>query len=307
MACGEKSLTHSTKICRDESSPQIFAKNHKAVLAFGIGGVENGELSRARSIAYREETQEYFITDQANSRIQIFNSHGKFVHTFGNNDLILPSYLVLHEQFLFVTDWGWLGYSLFKYEISSLQMVKRIGKNGFDPLIDYNVLRKPAIAPNYNLYVPDNNNNRICIFTQNLEFVQDIKSTGLISPVDITFHKEHMYVLTNFGTHCVHIFNFNGEIIESILTRSELDCGMQVRFPSSFLIASDSNIIISDLVDHSIKIFDPTAKFLLYKIGGEGNEFGYFFYPKGIFLTSKGELIVISMNERYGVQIFEFV
>ena len=281
-----------------------YSLMHKPIAGFGQCGSDYGEFLRTRGVACRHETQEIFVTDQENSRIQIFDVHGEYICAFGQQDLVRPSYLVIHEDFLFVTDWGWLGYSLYKFDLTSLRLIKRIGKNGFDPIFDYNLLRQPFIGPDNALFIPDNNNNRICVFTINLKRTQAIQNENLVHPLDVTFHKGFMYILSDSAPQCVFQCNIYGNIISSFVSHGESDNMSYVKHPSSFIIDCESNIIISDLTDHCVKVFDPKGKKILRKIGGQGNEFGHLYYPKSIFLTKKGNLIITSMNELYAIQIF---
>ena len=281
-----------------------YSLMHRPIVGFGQCGSDCGEFLRTRGVAYRHETEEIFIIDQENSRIQIFDVHGRYIYSFGQQELIRPSYLIIHENFLFVTDWGWLGYSLFKFDTTSLRMLKRIGKNGFDPILDYNLLRQPFIGPKNALYIPDNNNNRICVFTMNLRRTQVIQIENEIYPLDVAFHKGIMYVLSNSAPQCVFQCDVYGNIISSFITRGEFDERTHVKHPSSFTIDCKSNIVISDLTDHCVKVFDPQGRNILRRIGGQGNEFGHLYYPKSILLTKNGNLIITSMNELYAIQIF---
>lgn len=286
------------------SGSPSYSLMHKPLVGFGHCGSECGEFLRTRGVTFRHETQEIFIIDQDNSRIQIFDVHGKYIYSFGQQELFRPAYLVIHEEFLFVTDWGWLGYSLFKFDITSLRLLKRTGKNGYNPKFDYNLLRQPFIGPKDTLYIPDNNNNRICVFSMNLKQTQVIQYENSINPLDVAFHNGFIYILSNSASHCLFQCDLFGNILSSFITRGEVDNQTYVKHPSSFIIDCKSNIIISDLTDHCIKVFDPLGKNILRKIGGQGNEFGRLYYPKSIILTKKGNLIVTSLNELYAIQIF---
>ena len=270
-------------------------------------GEQVGELERFRSVAYREETKEIFAADEKNSRIQIFHIEGHFVFEFGEDELEMPSGLLIQEGYLFVTDWGWLSHSIFKYELTSLKLKKKIGINCFDPEKGYNLLRQPCTGPNGYIYIPDNNNNRICIFTKQLERTKVIKLEGISSPVDIKFNNDQMYILSNTDKQCIHVCTLSGDKIESLITSGEFRERMQVQFSNYFLIDPTNNIVISDFNSHDVKVFDASGTSLLYRIGGRGEGEGALVYPMGIVLTRAGQLIVASENRGYGIQVFESV
>ena len=270
-------------------------------------GEQTGELERLRGVAFREETKEIFVADEKNSRIQIFHIEGHFIHEFGEEDLEMPSGLLIQEGYLFVTDWGWLSHSIFKYELNSLKLKKKIGINCFDPDKGYNLLRQPCTGPNGHIYIPDNNNNRLCIFTLVLERIKVIKLNEVTSPVDIKFSNDQMYVLSNTDKYCIHVCTLSGDRIESLVTRGEFRERMQVQFSNYFLIDPTNNIVISDFNSHDVKVFDASGTALLYKVGGRGDGEGGLVYPMGIVLTKAGQLIVASENRGYGVQVFETI
>ena len=273
-------------------------------VAVGANGDQKGELDGPRGVAYREDTREIFVVDEKNSRIQIFNGDGAWIHEFGEEELDTPSSLLVLEGFLYVTDWGWLGTSLFKYDLTNLKVKKRSGKNNFDPEKCYNLLRQPFAGDDGRIYIPDNNNNRICIFSKQLERTEVIKLRGVRSPIGINVYNDQLYILSNVGKFCVHVLTLGGDIIESVITRGEFRSKMQVQFPSYFLIDPHRNIVVSDFGDHIIKVFSPNGKSLLYRVGEYGHHMGELVHPMGILITRGGDLIVVSENTNYGLQVF---
>ena len=268
-------------------------------------GEQAGDLERLRGVAYREETKEIFVADEKNSRIQIFHIEGHLIHEFGDDELEMPSGLLIHEGYLFVTDWGWLSYSVFKYELNSLKLKKKIGMNCFDPEKGYNLLRQPCTGPGGFIYIPDNNNNRICIFTKVLEKIKIIQFDGITSPIDMKFTNDLMYVLSNTDKYCIHVCTLSGDRIESLVTRGEFREKNQVQFSNYFLLDPSNNFVISDFNGHDVKVFDPSGTTFLYRIGGRGEGEGELVYPMGIVITKAGHLIVASENRGNGVQVFE--
>ena len=277
----------------------IYRRMSQPAVAFAPAGEMQGKLDKPRGVAYREDTREIYVVDERNSRIQIFLLDGEFIHDFGEDDLEMPSNILLLDGALLVTDWGWLGVSLFKYELNSLKVKKRIGRNTFNPETGYNLLRQPCLGPNGHVYIPDNNNNRICVFTKSLVTVKDIDCEGMTSPVDIKFSQDLMYILSNTDKYCVHVCTLSGDRIESVITRGEFRARMQVQFSNYFFLDPNNNFVISDYHDHVIKVFNESGKNLLYKVGVDEMS-----YPMGMALTRAGELIVVSENIINGVLVF---
>ena len=277
----------------------IYRRMSQPAVAFGPAGELQGRLDKPRGVAYREDTREIYVVDERNSRIQIFLLEGDFVYDFGEDELEMPSNILLLDGALLVTDWGWSGVSLFKFELNTLKLKKKTGRNTFNPETGYNLLRQPSLGPNGHIYIPDNNNNRICVFTKNIDKVKNIDCVGMTSPVDIQFSQELMYVMSNTDKYCIHVCTLSGDKIESVITRGEFRARMQVQFSNYFLRDQNNNFIISDYNDHVIKVFNASGKNLLYKVGVDEMN-----YPMGMALTRAGELIVVSENILNGVLVF---
>lgn len=285
-----------------DTEPQVqplYRRMSQPAVAFGPAGETQGRLDRPRGVAYREDTREVYVVDERNSRIQIFLLDGEFVYDFGEDELEMPSNILLLDGMLLVTDWGWLGVSLFKYDLHTLRLKKKIGRNTFNPEIGYNLLRQPCLGPNGHVYIPDNNNNRICVFSKQLDRVRNIDCEGMTTPVDIKFSQDLMYVMSCTDNFCIHVCTLSGDKIESVITRGEFRARMQVQFSNYFLRDPNNNFIISDCNDHVIKVFNASGKNLLYKVGLDEMD-----YPMGMALTRAGELIVVSENILNGVLVF---
>ena len=78
---------------------------------------------------------------------------------------------------------------------------------------------------------------------------------------------------------------------------------MQVNSALYFCLDSQQNIIISDTGSDNIKAFTKEG-ILMHSIGGSGQAVGMFVSPRGIALNNELNLVVISCNCSYGLQIF---
>ena len=61
------------------------------------------ELNHPRGIVIDHETQNIFVADCLNDRIQVFKSDGEFLHSIGEKTIQLPRRICIYDQFLFVT------------------------------------------------------------------------------------------------------------------------------------------------------------------------------------------------------------
>ena len=122
-------------------------------------------------------------------------------------------------------------------------------------------------------------------------------------PFDVKLTTEEMYVLCSEDSPCVHVFNHTGNKMRSLITRGR---GVQVARSFFFYLDSKKNVIISDWSSHQIKIFSNEGA-LLQTLGERGRELGMLSYPHGLALTSNLNLVTVSYNYNYVLQIFSYV
>ena len=99
---------------------------------------------------------------------------------------------------------------------------------------------------------------------------------------------------------CVRVFSQAGEMLRSVVSRGEQ---MQVNSPNYFCIDSYENIIISNSGANDVKVFSKEGAHI-HTIGREGEQAGEFQCPMGLALTNELNLVVVSLNTNYGLQIF---
>ena len=80
------------------------------------------------------------------------------------------------------------------------------------------------------------------------------------------------------------------------------DC--DINRPSFFCLDANSNLLLRD--DSQIKIFSKEGT-LLHTLGESGHGVGMFQDFGGIAVTENRNLIVVSQNRMYSLQIFSFV
>ena len=154
-----------------------------------------------------------------------------------------------------------------------------------------------AIDPTGLIFIADSCNNRICVYDVDL-FHQ--RSINMEKPLDVKIARGQLYVLCHYSNPCMHVLTLNGVMECSLVT---CGAGMVVKGPVFFCLDSLNNFVISDQESHSIRVFSPEGN-LLHTIGREGHEPGSFSRPQGVAVTPNGNLVCVSNNINYGLQIF---
>ena len=273
-----------------------YATFHTSVVATGKKGRAPGELDIPHGVAIHEETHHIFVANRFNDRVEIFSETGEFLNQLGVGQLSHPWGIATHGDSVYVSCHG--DHTVSKFSLTEMCRVRWIGGMGSDngqfiyPL-------QLTTDPIGRVFIPDTNNNRICIHDPNLNHLRNITHDSMSLPYDIKVSRDRLYVLCPINNPCMHVLTLEGDMLHSLITRGE---GMDVSRPYFFCLDPLNNFVISDYGSHSIRVFSPEGN-LLHTIGREGHQPGMFSEPRGVAVTPN-RLVCVSMNENYRLQIF---
>ena len=201
----------------------------------------------------------------------------------------------VNKDHIFVTGVG--HNSLFKFCKNTLKLLN--STKGSEEL----QLSRPrglCIDTNGDVYVADCFNNRILIFSTNLQFESRFSTHKLFCPQDVKLTPDCVVVL-DWSPKCVHLFSRDGDYLSSCISQGQQNSLLY--HPRFFCLDLNGNILISDHDHHCIKIFTQSGE-LIHSIGREGNKKGEFISPYGIAISNSGVIFVVSDNPNYSLQCF---
>ena len=245
---------------------------------------------------FDEDTQQIYIADYGNNRVQVMSLQGEFITRFGQDVLQGPWGISVNKDHIFVTDVG--HDSLFKFCKNTLELLS--STKGSEEL----QLSMPCglcIDINGDVYVADYFNHRIVIFSTNLQFKSTFGTHKLNSPRDVKLTPDCVVVL-DWSPKCVHLFSRDGDYLSSCISQGKVQNSL-LYHPQFFCLDLSGNILISDCDHHCIKIFTQSGE-LIHSIGREGNKKGEFISPCGIAISNSGVIFVVSDNPNYSLQCF---
>ena len=273
-----------------------YSLKKQPVLAVGKKGTANNELNWPRGLALDEPNQLIYIADWGYSRIQVVSFAGKFLKMFGQGILKLPYGIAVTEDNVFVTDYRLS--ALLQFGKKDYKLVRRTGtERGGEGQLNYP--RGLCIDYNGDVYVAESSNDRVSVFSNDLNFLKLLGTQQLKKPRDVKVTPNSVVVLDN-SPNCIHFFSRVGDLLHSCITQGE--DGM-VYSPRFFCLDTAGNILITDYIRDSIKILSPSGQ-LIHEIGKEGHGRGELIYPFGICLSETGIIFVISDNRNFGLQSF---
>ena len=237
-------------------------------------GNKSGELNGPLGITI-DRKERVFIADCYNHRVQVFTLEGLFLSEFGKNELSKPYSIGLHENSVFVSDYG--RNAVFKYEIPNYHLVAQTEK---DQLNNPNGF---AVSRSSDMYVADSKNNRIAVFGAKLNFVKEIGKGKLHKPCDAKIRFHHIYAVDNGKPYHVHVFSKTGECLQSFISLEG------ETFWNFICFDRFNNILISDNAGRAVYVFTSEGVFVNRSVLCYG--------PTGIAVTHDNCVVWANVND----------
>ncbi|KAI6660316.1 E3 ubiquitin-protein ligase TRIM71-like [Oopsacas minuta] len=257
---------------------------------FPIGHGKN-ELARPHGLVYDKETERVFIADSGNNRIQIyppFNTSALKERTRTLSQIFIPDPkmdkpwgICLSKEYIFVTQYYGHCVDVYTYQKN---FITRFGSKGFGK----GKFSCPTgiCAIRDRIYICDSNNNCVQIFTRENKEYKFVKSFGihhLTNPLDIKTYNTDIFVLDS-SKRCLHKFDYNHKHLKNLITNG---AKCEVDNPKFFDIDEDGNFLISDWLNHSVKVFNCDG----VRTGVIG--LSLLMCPKGITAGKFGEVFIV--------------
>ena len=251
---------------------------------FGLAGNARGEIA---------------VTEFYNNRIQIFNSDGNFLRSFGCKvlGLQIPKGIVFHNNGnIFVGD------TVGRILIFNGRGVY-VGSFGMFGSLD-NQLSDPwglSVDSDGNVIVADKGNSSIKIFSPDGEFLMKIGGQGTLKSPVHCIQYEKCLVVSDKGEHCIKVFDRNGNFQYMFGKKGSGDG--EFNAPSCMAVNKSGHLMVCDECNHRVQVFELNGKFI-GKFGREGSNLGEFKNPASLAILSNGR-IAVSDWKNHRIQLFE--
>ena len=256
----------------------------RPVVSVGTRGNSRGEFLNPWGVVVEHKSENIYVADQSNNRVQVFDKEVKYLFEFGSDKMKSPLYIVIYKDRVFVTQNT--GGCLLVYDLNG-KFIQQVGTSGSAE----GQLKHPhGIAihnTNGDIYICDLSNNRIQIFSNDYSYKSQFGMSILKSPTDIQLTKDSIFVLS-LQNPFLYTFNYNLTQLHNTVCDSICK---HLKYPFSFIIDGNDNFIISDNNNNNIVIFNNTGH-LLHTLTDSISQ------PKGVCLNSNGGIIVVGSNNR---------
>ena len=237
---------------REIENPVIVASKHNEEKSKYVGIFFNNP----HSIAIHPETNNVYVCDAENHRVQVFTKYLEFLSDFSKN-MSHPYGMCISNNSVYVTQRG--GHCLNEYTAEG-KFLKSVGKQGKKKLEFNHPRGVTASIDEDRIYACDSENNRIQCLNLNLTFNSVISDIPHLLDIKIT--AEEIVVLT-VGDHWIRYYNYIHQLIRKIIPRREAG---YVTNPWCFCLDAEQNILITDWLADCVLIFTSKGE-LIHKFG----------------------------------------
>ncbi|WP_066387469.1 6-bladed beta-propeller [Neobacillus mesonae] len=236
---------------------QVFDQSGNNISTFGKAGSDKGELQFPYGIS-GDKSGNIYVADLYNGNISIFDTDGKFIKYFPDQDKLLkaPGGLRIYDEKLYVTDIK--ENKLFIFDMDGKKSME-IGKagTGNGQFIAPNAV---AVDKEGQIYVTDSGNNRIQVFNKDGKFLkiingsQDGKGESIfVNPRGVGVDSRgNVYIVSNMS-HNIYVYDKDGKEAE-VLGGMGTDNG-QFYLPNGLFIDENGAIYVTDTVNKRIQVF----------------------------------------------------
>ena len=123
--------------------------------------------------------------------------------------------------------------------------------------------------------------------------------SGVVEPCGVSISQRGDMVVTDWDSHCVHVFGPSGDKLRSIGTHGSGKG--QFDGPQGVAVDGEGNILVADFENHRIQKFTAKGQFLT-AVGTKGSGLLQFFFPTDIAISDK---VYVVDSGNYRVQILK--
>ena len=274
----------------------------KPVLCIGKEGSGEGLLSNPLGVAVTAK-DEVVVADNQNHRVQVFDSNGTFLRSFGHKgenagEFKNPTGIAINK------DRNILVSECYNHRVQILSWEGRhLGSFGSKGNLDSQLLNPwgLSLSSTGNVIVADRGNKLIKIFTPDGRFVMKIGGQGSFSFPAHCVQCGEYFIVSDSSEHCIKVFNREGHFQYKFGKSGKGDG--EFRWPWFMSVTQSKHLLVCDGENHRIQVFELDGKFV-GKFGTKGSKLGEFDEPRSVAILSNDQ-IVVSDGNNHRIQIFK--
>ncbi|XP_022790696.1 E3 ubiquitin-protein ligase TRIM71-like, partial [Stylophora pistillata] len=276
-----------------ETKPRQF----RPLLSFGKGGLLSGPYGVAVN-----ERDEILVTDTNNHRVQVFNSDGTYLRSFGKKgdeqgEFDCPSGIA-HDKNknIIVVDTNNHRVQLFSDQGEYLSQFG--GKGNLDHQLTSP--RGLSVDCNGNIIVAEDDQKCIKTFSSHGQFLYKLgegegEGEAFTAPRHCIQYNKHL-IVSDSGEHCIKVFDINGDFLYKFGNKGNGDG--QFNGPRFLSVNKAGHLMVCDRNNYRVQVFELSGKFVT-KFPNRGYGQVVFYCPTSTAVLSDGRIVVVDwMNAR---------
>ena len=276
------------------------SRSFRPVLSFGHEGASVGMFNKPWGVAVNGR-DEIAVTDAYNHRVQVFNSDGTYLRSFGRKGE-KPGELSFPLDITFDKNGNIIVVDDYRVQLFSEhgECLNHIGGRG---TLDhqFNYPHGLSLDRDGNFIVGDKDNHLVKIFSPTGKLLRKIGGHGILSrPLHCVQYGKY-YIVSDISDHCIKVFNSDGDFLYSFGKKGEGDG--EFNSPRCLSVTKEGELLVCDRNNHRIQIFELNGMFL-GTFGKNGSEIGQFDGPNSSAFLSDGRIVVTDIDNNR-VQILE--
>ena len=295
------SILGAIRVNGEKKSDELIREYKKKGVPLAVFGKHDvnsenpGIFAKLEGITVDIDTNNLYICDYGNARVQVFDKLFQFLFMFCEK-MNGPCGICILQERVYVTQYK--GCSLNIYSVQG-KFLSTVGKEGNGEL-EFKDPRGVAVSTEWRkIYICESGNN--CVQCLNLDLSFNCFISDIYYAKDVKLTVEEIVVLCGENP-CIRIYNASHQLSRQMISRGE-DSANQVWSAGSLLLDSDLNIMMTDKYRHCVCIFSYTGA-LIHKFGKKGEEKGEFIRPIGLSMDSEGRIVIVSRNPNNCIQLF---
>ena len=276
----------------------LYTSDKQPMWSWGGEASLQNKLSYPHGLALDENTEEIFIVDKVNNRIQVCSFRGEYLRSIGDADLDNPLRITLSRDSIYVSQReNAIIFSFNRNQIESIQRTR--------------VQYSPSALACYNnlfVYVCEYNNPIIHMLDPDLD---EDKTIFLQSPYfnmnrqrdsthteSLEVTEKGIWVLFSDCVHPLQFFSHKGEFIRIVISEGKIERAFY------FCLDTVGNILVSDYDANRVKVFSPDGE-ILATIGRDGQVgSGEICHPQGIGVSKRFNIVMVDWKQNYPLQFY---
>ena len=263
----------------------LYASDKQPVWSWGGEASLQNKLSYPHGLALDENTEEIFIVDKVNNRIQVCSFRGEYLRSVGDADLDNPLRITLSRDSIYVSQRE--NAIIFSFNRSPIECIQRT-----------RVQYSPSGLTCYNnsfVYVCEYNNPIIHMLNPDLADYQTIilqtpyfnsnRQLDSTHTESLEVTEKGIWVLFSDCVHPLQCFSHNGELIRIVISEDKIERAFY------FCLDTVGNILVSDYDANRVKVFSSDGE-ILATIGRDGQVgSGEICHPQGIGVSRRFNIV----------------